>query len=115
MPNDFGNGVPFTGNNGIGNEFVNALLNNENFVKNLEKRLGPLAKADTIQQATNLLWYDLRPIVQMLYPYRELIPRISRLPRVQADVGNAAAKFRGTPAGMVKSAARRLAVRPYAG
>lgn len=79
----------FTGNGGIGNEFVNALLNNENFVKNLEKRLGPLAKADTIQQATNLLWYDLRPIVQMLYPYRELIPRISRLPRVAADGGNA--------------------------
>ena len=81
--------VPFTGGNGVGNEFVNALLNNENFVRNLEKRLGPLAKADTISQATNLLWYDLRPVVQMLYPYRELIPRISRLPRVAADGGNA--------------------------
>lgn len=80
--------TPFTGSGGIGNEFVTALLNNENFVKNLEKRLGPLAKADTISQATNLLWYDLRPIVQMLYPYRELIPRISRLPRVAADGGN---------------------------
>lgn len=83
------NNVAFTGAGGVGNEFVNALLNNENFVKNLEKRLGPLAKADTIQQATNLLWYDLRPVVQMLYPYRELIPRISRLPRVSADGGNA--------------------------
>ena len=81
--------VGFTGNGGIGNEFVNALLNNEQFVTNMQKRLGPLAKADTIQQATNLLWYDLRPIVQMLYPYRELIPRISRLPRVPADGGNA--------------------------
>lgn len=81
--------VPFTGNAGIGNEFVNALLNNENFVRNLEKRMGPLAKADTIQQATNLLWYDLKPVVQMLYPYRELIPRISRLPRVSANGGNA--------------------------
>lgn len=81
--------VPFTGSNGLGNEFVNALLNNEDFVRNLEKRLGPLAKADTIQQATNLLWYDLRPVVQMLYPYRELIPRISRLPRLPADGGNA--------------------------
>ena len=81
--------VGFTGANGIGNEFVNALLQNENFVTNLQKRLGPLAKADTIQQATNLLWYDLRPVVQMLYPYRELIPRISRLPRVPADGGNA--------------------------
>jgi hypothetical protein len=82
-------GVPFTGNGGIGNEFVNALLQNENFVKTLEKRMGPLAKADTIQQATNLLWYDLTPVVQMLYPYRELIPRISRLPRVPANGGNA--------------------------
>jgi hypothetical protein len=84
-----GNPVPFTGNGGIGNEFVAALLGNENFVKTLEKRLGPLAKADTIQQATNLLWYDLAPVVQMLYPYRELIPRISRLPRVGANGGNA--------------------------
>lgn len=81
--------VPFTGGGGVGNEFVNALLNNENFVNNMQKRLGTLAKADTIQQATNLLWYDLRPVVQMLYPYRELIPRISRLPRVAADGGNA--------------------------
>jgi hypothetical protein len=84
-----GNILPFTGQNGFGNEFVSALLNNENFIKNLEKRLGPLSKADTVSQATNLLWYDLRPIVQMLYPYRELIPRISRLPRVAADGGNA--------------------------
>lgn len=81
--------VGFTGGGGLGNEFVNALLNNENFVKNLEKRLGPMQKADTIQQATNLLWYDLRPVVHMLYPYKELIPRISRLPRVAADGGNA--------------------------
>ena len=85
MSGNFGNAL----GSGPGNEFVMALLNNENFVKNLEKRLGPMAKADTIQQATNLLWHDLRPIVQMLYPYRELIPRISRLPRVAADGGNA--------------------------
>lgn len=73
---------------GIGNEFVEALLNSDKFVGTLQKKLGPLAKADTISQATNLLWYDLRPVVQMLYPYRELIPRISRLPRVGADGGN---------------------------
>jgi len=80
--------IPFTGSGGIGNEFVTALLNNENFQKTLQKRLGDLSKADTITQATNLLWYDLKPVVQMLYPYRELIPRISRLPRVGADGGN---------------------------
>src|SRR5580700_4149909 len=81
--------VQFTGPSGIGNEFVNALLNDERFVTNMSKRLGTLTKADTIQQATNLLWYDLAPVVQMLYPYRELIPRISRLPRVPGDGGNA--------------------------
>ena len=83
-------GAAFSGRGGVGNEFVQALLGNENFVRNLEKRLGAsLNKADTISQATNLLWYDLRPVVQMLYPYKELIPRISRLPRVPADGGNA--------------------------
>src|SRR5215831_18829545 len=81
--------IPFTGNNGIGNEFIGALLNDERFVNQLSKKLGPLAKTDTISQATNLLWYDLKPVVQMLYPYRELIPRISRLPRSAADGGNA--------------------------
>jgi hypothetical protein len=81
--------VRFTGPSGIGNEFINALLNDERFVTNMSKRLGTLTKADTIQQATNLLWYDLAPVVQMLYPYRELIPRISRLPRVPGDGGNA--------------------------
>lgn len=84
--------VPFTGEAGIGNEFVGALLANERFAEGLSKRLGIdnlLEKADTISQQTNLLWYDLKPVIQMLYPYRELIPRISRLPRVPADGGNA--------------------------
>src|SRR5215469_3597713 len=83
--------VGFTGPAGVGNEFVSALLADEQFVARLSKKLGvdDLSKADTISQATNLLWYDLQPIVQMLYPYRELIPRISRLPRVAADGGNA--------------------------
>src|ERR1700730_4128433 len=82
--------VPFGGNGGIGNEFVAALLNNDRFAEGLSKRFpGVLEKADTISQATNLLWYDLKPVIQMLYPYRELIPRISRLPRVSADGGNA--------------------------
>lgn len=85
-----GSAVPFTGPGGIGNEFVAALLANENFIQGLAKQApGILEKADTISQATNLLWYDLKPVVQMLYPYRELIPRISRLPRVAADGGNA--------------------------
>lgn len=82
--------VPFMGVDGIGNEFVKALLANESFQKGLEENAGSvLAKADTISQATNLLWYDLSPVVQMLYPYKELIPCIGRLPRVPAAGGNA--------------------------
>lgn len=83
-------GVPeFTGADG--NEFITALLANENFNAMLAKKLGTdaLNKADTISQATNLLWYDLSPVVQMLYPYAGLTPLISRLPRRPAEGGNA--------------------------
>jgi len=65
-----------------------ALLADDNFVKGLSDKLG-LQKADTVSNATGLLWYDLRPVVQMLYPFRELIPCISKLPRVSYDGGNA--------------------------
>lgn len=63
-----------------------ALLQSDDFIAKLGEKLN---KADTINQATGLLWYDLRPIVQMLYPFKELIPLISKLPRVNADGGNA--------------------------
>lgn len=81
-----------TGAADVGNEFIQALLANENFNKTLSKNLGIdniLAKADTISQATNLLYYDLSPVVQMLYPYAGMTPLISRLPRRGADGGNA--------------------------
>lgn len=85
--------VPFVGAGELGNEFVQALLASENFQNNIMQKLGidpsVLAKADTISQATNLLWYDLSPVVQMLYPYAGLTPLISRLPRVGAEGGNA--------------------------
>lgn len=82
--------VPFTGSQGIGNEFLNTLLKNPQFIEGLAQKLNlDLSKADTISQSTNLLWYDLSPLVQMLYPYRELIPRISRLARVPGDGGTA--------------------------
>jgi hypothetical protein len=72
------------------NAFLQAALDNDDFIKQLGTKMGfDLNKADTISQATNLLWYDLRPVVQMLYPFKELIPLISRLPRVPADGGNA--------------------------
>ncbi len=73
----------------INNEIVAALLQNDSFIRGLGGKLGTISKADTISQATGLLWYDLRPVVQLLYPFKELIPEISRLPRVSADGGNA--------------------------
>ena len=73
----------------MNNEIVAALLANDSFIKGLGNKLGTINKADTISQSTGLLWYDLRPVVQLLYPFKELIPEISRLPRVSADGGNA--------------------------
>jgi hypothetical protein len=73
------------------NEFVQALLADQDFLRGLSGKLGAgladLVKADTISQATGFNWYDLRPVVQLLYPYKELIPLISRLPRVNGDGG----------------------------
>lgn len=74
----------------IGPQEVAGLLSNADFIKGISALVGQdINKADTISQATNLLWYDLRPIVQMLYPFKELIPRISKLPRVAGDGGSA--------------------------
>ncbi len=61
------------------------LLDDDSFVSMLQKRLGTLNKADTISQATNLLWHDVSNVVQFLYPYKQLTPIISSLPRVQGD------------------------------
>src|SRR5271170_2446127 len=68
---------------------LDLLLNNETFMKEIAAKVQTLGKADTIDQSLGLLWYDLRPVVQLLYPYKQLIPLISRLPRVPADGGNA--------------------------
>lgn len=65
---------------------IQELLGNDDFVKGIQARL---AKSNTIDNSTGLLWYDLRPVVQLLYPFKELIPCISRLPRTPADGGNA--------------------------
>lgn len=62
---------------------------NEEFIRAIAAKVGTMTKADTIDQSLGLLWYDLRPVVQLLYPYKQLIPLISRLPRVPADGGNA--------------------------
>lgn len=63
------------------------LLANDQFLEDISGRV--LSKADTFNNATNLLWYDLSPIVQMLYPFRQLIPLVSKLPRRPGNGGNA--------------------------
>lgn len=74
-----------------GAELVAAqLLENPDFIAKMGGLLGQqFGKADTINTGTGLVWYDLRPVVQMLYPFKELIPLISKLPRVNADGGTA--------------------------
>ena len=74
------------------NEFIAALVADPAFLKGLGValaggELGALLKADTVSTATGLNWYDLRPVVKLLYPYKELIPLISRLPRVSGAGG----------------------------
>jgi hypothetical protein len=69
---------------------IQELLQDQDFLKGLGTKLGfDLSKADTINQATGLVWYDLSPVVQFMYPFKELIPLISRLPRVPGDGGTA--------------------------
>jgi len=70
----------------ISNEIIQSLLKDDDFVKGIKSKM---EKADTITQATGLLWYDLSPIIQLMYPFKELIPLISKLPRVPGDGGNA--------------------------
>lgn len=56
------------------------LLQNDEAIRSIAAKVGQLSKADTIDQSLGLLWYDLRPVVQFLFPYKQLIPLISRLP-----------------------------------
>jgi hypothetical protein len=82
--------VPFIGTEGIGNELIQALANDDQFATSIAKKLGIsdiLNKADTISQATNLLWYDMSPIIQFMYPYTNQIPLISKLPREPGEGG----------------------------
>jgi len=76
---------------GFGNEFLANLVNSDAFHEAMIKKYGTtwFDKADTISTATGLLWYDLQPLIEMMYPYRELIPRIWQLPRVPGDGGSA--------------------------
>lgn len=74
------------------NEFVAALLGDASFEAGIMNKISEnmkslLAKADTVTTGTGLVWYDLRPTVQLLYPYEELTPFVSKLPRVAGDGG----------------------------
>lgn len=63
------------------------LLNDPEAIKKLALAVGQLNKADTFDQSTGLVWFDLSPIVQLMYPFKQLIPLISRLPRVKGNGG----------------------------
>lgn len=74
------------------NQIANVLATNPTLLKALTEKLGlteGLNKADTVSQATGLLWYDLSPLVRQLYAFKELTPLISKLPRVPANGGTA--------------------------
>jgi hypothetical protein len=73
----------------LSNEFVGALVRSGQLDKAIQAKVDAISKADTVSQATNLLYYDLSPFIQFLYAYQSLIPRISKLPRVAAEGGNA--------------------------
>lgn len=73
------------------NPMLQEILGDPDAIKALGTKLGTdfFGKADTINTSTGLVWYDLSPVVQMLYPFKELIPLISRLPRVPGNGGTA--------------------------
>jgi hypothetical protein len=61
-------GLQINGPGGNYGELATAMLGNPDFMKTFAAGLEPLLKADTISQSTNLMWYDLSQVVQMLYP-----------------------------------------------
>jgi hypothetical protein len=70
----------------MANPWIEAFLKSPEFTKSLDAKLA-LYKADTVTTGTNIVWYDLSRMVQMLYPYRQLTPLIAHLPRVPGDGG----------------------------
>lgn len=70
----------------MSNPWIEALLRSPEFTKSLDAKLA-LYKADTITTGTNIVYYDLSRMVQMLYPYRQLTPLIANLPRLAGDGG----------------------------
>ena len=68
-------------------ELQEQLLNDPAFVGGIGAQL---QKADTFGSSSNqLVWYDLERDIKFLYPFIQLIPLISKLPRVPANGGNA--------------------------
>ena len=70
----------------MSNPWIEAILKSPEFTKSLDAKLA-LYKADTITTGTNIVWYDLSRMVQILYPYRQLTPLIAHLPRLAGDGG----------------------------
>jgi hypothetical protein len=63
------------------------VLNNKEYIDSIAAKVAQISKADTFDQSTGLVWYDLSPIVQLMFPFKQLIPLISKLPRVKGNGG----------------------------
>jgi len=63
------------------------LLSNKAYIDSIASKVAQINKADTFDQSTGLVWFDLSPIVQLMFPFKQLIPLISKLPRVKGNGG----------------------------
>lgn len=63
------------------------VLNDKAYIDALAAKVASINKADTFDQSTGLVWFDLSPVVQLMYPFKQLMPLISKLPRVKGDGG----------------------------
>jgi len=63
------------------------LLSNKAYIDSIASKVAQINKADTFDQSTGLVWFDLSPLVQLMFPFKQLIPLISKLPRVKGNGG----------------------------
>jgi len=66
---------------------IEKLLENKAYIDSIAQKVAQINKADTFDQSTGLVWFDLSHIVQLMFPFKQLIPLISKLPRVKANGG----------------------------
>jgi hypothetical protein len=67
------------------------LVSDPDFLGKLAAGVSPLVKSDidTFTSANVPSWFDLSPVVQYMFPFKEFIPLISRIPREPGNGDNA--------------------------